>query len=186
MEKITALKIGFKLPYTFVLLFVCLCYLACKENVPEVKTIGSSSQEHNNFRPYLDKEQDFRNNNGQIYRSIRFLPDDVKTMTDYYGDGKTIRVLKYFYKDLQNGKTSVYYPNGKLKEVQHYQNGVQYKGDTIFYESGKIHFIYNFVDSKKNGWMYRYNESGDQEYAVLYEGDTIKQVVDSLLNNRNE
>lgn len=160
-----------------VLLIPFLLLIACKKD--QKSNIGSQDQDHQ-YRPYLDKEQDIRNKDSVVIRKVRFLDADTKTMTDYYEDGKRIRIIKLFKNDLQDGKTTVYFPDGKLKEVQYFEAGKQRDKDTVYYDSGEIRFIYSFKNDKKNGWMYRYSKIGRQEFAALYKDDLVSEVIDSL------
>ena len=160
-----------------ILIIPFLLLTACK-NEPK-SNIGSQDQDHQ-YRPYIDREQDIKNKDSIVIRKIRFLDADTKTMTDYYEDGKRIRIIKRFKNDLQDGKTTVYFPDGKLKEVQYFEAGKQKDKDTVYYDSGEIRFIYSFKNDKKNGWMYRYSKGGRQEFAALYKDDLVSEVIDSL------
>jgi len=160
-----------------VLFFILGFFFSCKKEPSS--TIGSQDQS-GLYRPFLDKEQDFKNKNGEVSRRVEFLDNGLKKMTDFYEGGEKIRLVKYFKNDLQDGRTVAYYPSGKIQEVQHYANGKQMDRDTIFYETGEIHFVYNFENDKKNGWMYRYDKAGHQEFAALYKDDLVAQVIDSL------
>ena len=51
-------------------------------------------------------------------------------MTEYYKDGK-IKGDRLFKNDIQIGKSTFYYPSGKVKEVQYYEEGKITGGDTL-------------------------------------------------------
>lgn len=132
------------------------------------------------FSPYLGKEQVFRNKDSVIIKRVEFKDNETKTITHYFSDGKSIRMRQFFKNDLQDGKTSVYFPDGKIQEVQYFDNGKQMGKDSIFYDTGELRFVYQFEDGKKNGWMYRYDKKGHQEFAAHYKDDKVVEVIDSL------
>ncbi len=165
----------------FLIMTALFIFWSCK-NEPRAE-IGNQEQDAS-YRPYLNKEQVFRNKDSVIIKRVKFLDEDTKTITDYYGDGKSVRIIKYFTNDLQDGKTSVYFQNGKIQEVQYFKNGKQIDKDSIFYETGELRFVYQFEDDKKNGWMYRYDKKGHQEFAANYRDDKVVEVIDSLRLNR--
>jgi antitoxin component YwqK of YwqJK toxin-antitoxin module len=52
-------------------------------------------------------------------------------MTDYYPSG-ALKGERYFVNDKQEGKTTLFYENGEIKEVQYYKEGLRNGGDTLF------------------------------------------------------
>jgi Uncharacterized protein conserved in bacteria len=82
-----------------------------------------------------------------------------------------------FQKNVQHGKTVVYYPNGKIKEVQYFDQGLRVGGDTIFYENGAIQFETSFVAGKKNGYMRKWDSQGNLTYHVKYQMDTVVEIM---------
>ena len=157
--------------------FIILFMMSCKSD--SASKLDAQDQD-SGYHPYLHKEQIIYDKDSVRVREIIFLEKSLKSMTDYYGDGKSVRVIKYFKNDLQDGKTTAYFPDGKIKEVQYYKDGNQIGQDTIFFETGEVHFIYPFENNKKNGWMYRYDIEGRQEFGALYKDDKVLEVVDSL------
>lgn len=98
-------------------------------------------------------------------------------MTDFFMDGK-IRSERHFVNGMQTGQTVMYYQNGKIKEVQYYNAlGMRDKGDSIWYENGKLQFTAQFKDNKRNGEMIKYDTTGNIIYAALMQNDTLVRVL---------
>lgn len=168
--------------YRILILFLLpLIILACKNE--------SKSSDHElkkqkvEISPFLNKEQDIKNNDGHVTRSVKFLDNGIKTVTDFYEGSDKIYTIRYFKDDLQDGKTIGYHPNGKIREVQYFNKGKQEGKDSIFYETGELRYIYSFDNDMRNGWMYRYSKEGKQEFAVKYKDDKVEQVIDSVKIN---
>lgn len=151
--------------------------VGCKS---EPKTDIGNQEQDPSYRPYLNKEQVFRNKDSVIIKRVDFIDEETKTITHYYSDGASIRMVQLFKNDFQDGKTSVYFKDGKIQEVQYYDKGKQTGKDSIYYETGELRFVYQFEDDKKNGWMYRYDKKGRQEFAAHYKDDKVVEVIDSL------
>ena len=87
---------------------------------------------------------------------------------------------RIFENGIQIGRTEMYYPDGKLKEVQYYQNGKKEGGDTIFYANGQPQFLVTFKQGKMDGPMRRWQENGDLFFEAFYQQDSLKQVTKKL------
>lgn len=177
-----------------VLLIVLTTFYACKNETSEPAPASETTSDFRDgiqsngveVNPYLNKEQDIKNNEGKVTRKVRFLPDGRKSVTDYYKGGDTVYLVRYFKNDLQDGKTIGYHPNGKIREIQFFNMGKQFGQDSIFYETGELWYIYSFENDKKNGWMYRYSKDGKQEFAANYKDDKVIEVIDNLKPNKKK
>ena len=177
-----------------VLLIVLTTFYACKNETSEPAPASETTSDFRDgiqsngveVNPYLNKEQDIKNNEGKVTRKVRFLPDGRKSVTDYYKGGDTVYLVRYFKNDLQDGKTIGYHPNGKIREIQFFFMVKQFGQDSIFYETGELWYIYSFENDKKNGWMYRYSKDGKQEFAANYKDDKIIEVIDNLKPNKKK
>jgi antitoxin component YwqK of YwqJK toxin-antitoxin module len=97
-------------------------------------------------------------------------------MTEYYPKTGQILVKRQFKKGIQTGRTLLFYPDGKLKEVQYYEGGKKQKGDTIFYSNGKPQFLVTFKDGKMDGYMRKWTEDGTLFFEARYQQDSLKEV----------
>jgi antitoxin component YwqK of YwqJK toxin-antitoxin module len=96
-------------------------------------------------------------------------------MIDYYPGGK-IRAEREFQADVQMGKTVFYYPDGQVQEVQYYRNGAREKGDSIWYPGRALQFAVTMQAGKKNGYLRKWDESGNLIYEAKYSMDTLIEV----------
>ncbi|HPH21066.1 MAG TPA: hypothetical protein PLE32_19890, partial [Haliscomenobacter sp.] len=80
----------------------------------------------------------------------------------------------------QSGRTQLFYPDGKLKEVQYYQNGKKQGGDTIFYPNGDPQFVVTFKDGKMHGPMRKWAEDGKLFFEARYERDSLIEVTKKM------
>lgn len=96
-------------------------------------------------------------------------------MTDYYNSGE-LMAERWFENDQQHGRTTIYYPGGALKEVQYFDKGLRQAGDTIWYEDGKIQFITAMKDNKKDGFLRKWDTSGNLVFEAKYMMDSLVEV----------
>lgn len=117
--------------------------------------------------------------NGKIRReSFEVNGKTEGKMTDFFSDG-TIRSERLFVNGLQTGRTVIFFQNGKIKEVQYYDTrGMREKGDSIWYENGKLQFTAQFKDNQRNGEMIKYDTTGNIIYAALMQNDTLVKVLE--------
>ena len=59
---------------------------------------------------------------------------------------------------------------------RYYLNGLKNGGDTIFYESGKIQYVSEFKEEKKNGYLRKWDEEGNIVYEAKFAMDTLIEV----------
>ncbi len=98
-------------------------------------------------------------------------------MTDYYNDGR-LRSVRLFSNGVQSGRTEIYYPDGRLWEVQYYDTaGNRTGGDTIFYRNGTLQFTAQFKLNKKTGPMMKYDSTGTLIYAAEMDHDSLVRVL---------
>ena len=83
---------------------------------------------------------------------------------------------RWFIHDTQEGRTVVYYPSGKIKEVQHFEDGQHQGGDTLWYENGRVQFTVNFEKNLKNGDLYKWSPEGELIFNASYRNDTLVEV----------
>ena len=57
-----------------------------------------------------------------------------------------------------------------------FRSGLKNGGDTIFYESGKIQYVSDFKDEKKNGYLRKWDEDGNVVYEAKFNMDTLIEV----------
>jgi hypothetical protein len=150
------------IPCTMLGLFLCLGFSSCqKADAPTERTLQ-----------HLD---------GSIKRRYTMIKGKIEgEMLDYYPKTGTIQIKRYFRNGVQIGRTELFYPDGKLKEVQHYQNGKKQKGDTLFYTNGQPQFLVTFKDGKMDGPMRRWTETGELYFEAFYAQDSLKQVTRKL------
>jgi antitoxin component YwqK of YwqJK toxin-antitoxin module len=119
--------------------------------------------------------------NGKVrreYQLINGLKEGV--MVDFYPDGK-IKTIRNFTNDLQTGKTIIYHPNGRIKEVQYYDDNAQReKGDTVWYDNGLVEYTAEFEKNKKNGFMTKFDSTGNLIYKVIFSNDSLVKVLDDF------
>ena len=80
----------------------------------------------------------------------------LKTKDEY---GSFLR--GFFKKGKQDGKWTVYYPDGDLKSTRIYKNGKLNGEVKGYYKNEKIYIIANFKDGKLNGEQKEYYENGN-------------------------
>jgi antitoxin component YwqK of YwqJK toxin-antitoxin module len=93
-----------------------------------------------------------------------------------YTNKGTLSSLYMFKDGLQDGKTIHYDYEGNIQEVQYFEKGKKQFSDTIFYKNGLIQSITEFRDDKKNGYLRRYNDSGEVQFEAKYEMDSLIEV----------
>ena len=105
-------------------------------------------------------------------------------MTEYYRNGQ-VRSERFFKNDLQTGRTVFYYPDGKIKEVQYFdENGLKQGGDSTFYEDGSLQMLLNFENGENHGYLRKWSPEGALIYEARYERDTLVEVKGKLLEKR--
>lgn len=121
-----------------------------------------------------DRKEFFEN--GQIKSQVPLVNGKRNgKMIDYYPDGK-IRAERAFADDVQMGKTVFYYPDGQVQEVQYYHNGARVNGDSIWYPNRALQFAVTMQAGKKNGYLRKWDESGNMIYEAKYSMDTLIEV----------
>lgn len=116
--------------------------------------------------------------NGKIRREYEVINEKKEgVMVDFYPDGKK-KSDRLFKNDIQIGKTTIYHPNGNIKEVQYYDsNGLREKGDTLWYENGTIEYIAQFSNNMKNGLITKFDSSQHAIYRAVFKNDTLVEVL---------
>lgn len=117
--------------------------------------------------------------NGSIRREFTVINGKREgLMIDFYPDGKR-KMERMMHNDIQVGKTIIFFEDGvKVREVQYYdQNGNREKGDTLWYSNGKIEFIAQFANNKKNGTLEKYDSIGSLIYSASFKDDVLVEVL---------
>jgi antitoxin component YwqK of YwqJK toxin-antitoxin module len=139
--------------------FIFLLFQQCTPN-------ASAPQEHHYNHP-----------DGSLRRRYFMVNNQIEgEMTEYYPKTGQIQVKRQFKKGIQTGRTLLFYPDGKLKEVQYYEDGKKQKGDTIFYSNGKPQFLVTFKNGKMDGYMRKWTEDGELFFEARYQQDSLKEV----------
>ncbi len=139
--------------------FIFLLFQQCTPN-------ASAPQEHHYNHP-----------DGSLRRRYFMVNNQIEgEMTEYYPKTGQIQIKRQFKKGIQTGRTLLFYPDGKLKEVQYYEDGKKQKGDTIFYSNGKPQFLVTFKAGKMDGYMRKWTEDGELFFEARYQQDSLKEV----------
>lgn len=118
---------------------------------------------------------------GSIKRRYTMVEGKIDgEMLEYYPKTGAVQVKRQFDKGVQVGRTELFYPDGKLKEVQYYEAGKKQRGDTIFYTNGKPQFLVTFKDGKMDGPMRRWEEDGTLFFEAHYVQDSLKEVTKKM------
>ncbi|HEX5625904.1 MAG TPA: hypothetical protein VFX48_07800 [Saprospiraceae bacterium] len=96
-------------------------------------------------------------------------------MTDYYPDGK-VKAIREFKANLQHGRSVFYYPDGSLQKVQYYQDNLQEDTDSSFYENGKVKLTMDFTKGIKNGYIRKFDSTGNLYFSARYAMDSLVEV----------
>ena len=72
----------------------------------------------------------------------------------------------------------VYYPNGQLEYVGHFENGVEHGEWKYYYENGTIKFVENWRNGVEHGVHYDYSPDGQVYREIHYEEGKIMREVD--------
>lgn len=149
----------------FFLCNLCVILVACKQQEKQSNTQAQ--------KQYIYFE------NGSIRREFTVIDGKREgLMIDFYPNGvkKMERMMR---NDMQVGKTIIFFEDGqKIREVQYYdQNGNREKGDTLWYVNGKIEFIAQFANNKKNGTLEKYDSTGFLIYSASFKDDVLVKVL---------
>jgi antitoxin component YwqK of YwqJK toxin-antitoxin module len=79
----------------------------------------------------------------------------------YFPNSKQLNWVDSLLDGKRNGAQSVWYRNGSLKSISHYQTGCQIDSLTEFHENGTISTICTYKNCKAEGLSYRFSETGD-------------------------
>ncbi len=127
------------------------------------------------------EERTLKHQDGSIKRRYTMVEGIIDgEMLDYYPATGAVQIKRRFEKGIQVGRTELFYPDGKLKEVQYYEAGKKQRGDTIFYPNGKPQFLITFKDGKMDGPMRRWDEDGSLFFEAHYEQDSLKAVTKKM------
>ena len=127
------------------------------------------------------EEHTLNHQDGSIKRRYTMVEGKIDgEMLEYYPKTGAVQVKRLFEKGIQVGRTELFYPDGKLKEVQYYEAGKKQRGDTIFYPNGKPQFLITFKDGKMDGPMRRWDEDGSLFFEARYEQDSLKEVTKKM------
>ena len=127
------------------------------------------------------EERTLKHQDGSIRRRYTMVEGKIDgEMLDYYPQTGAVQSKRQFEKGVQVGRTELFYPDGKLKEVQYYQGGKKQRGDTIFYPNGKPQFLITFKNGKMDGPMRRWEEDGTLFFEAHYVQDSLKEVTKKM------
>lgn len=127
------------------------------------------------------EERTLKHQDGSIRRRYTMVEGKIDgEMIDYYPKTGAVQVKRQFVKGIQVGRTELFYPDGKLKEVQYYEGGEKQRGDTIFYPNGQPQFLITFKNGKKDGPMRRWEEDGTLFFEAHYVQDSLKEVTKKM------
>jgi antitoxin component YwqK of YwqJK toxin-antitoxin module len=118
---------------------------------------------------------------GSIKRRYSLVDGKIEgEMLNYYPKTGAVEARRQFVAGIQVGRTELFYPDGKRKEVQYYEAGKKHGGDTIFYPSGQPQFLVSFKNGKMDGPMRRWEEDGALFFEALYANDSLIQVTKKM------
>ena len=72
----------------------------------------------------------------------------------------------------------VYYPNGQLEYVGHFQNGVEHGEWTYYYENGTKKFVEHWDNGLEHGIQYDYAPDGQIFRELHYEKGKLVKTID--------
>lgn len=136
----------------------------------------------NSCKPDPKPEQrELHHPDGSIRRRYSLVDGKIEgEMLDFYRKTSAIEIKRNFVNGVQTGKTELFYPDGKRKEVQYYENGKKQGGDTIFYPNGKPQFLVTFKNGKMDGPLRRWTEEGALFFEAYYQQDSLQKVTKKM------
>lgn len=72
----------------------------------------------------------------------------------------------------------VYYPNGQLEYVGHFEKGVEHGEWQYYYENGTLKFVENWKNGVEHGVHYDYSPDGQVYREIHYDQGRIVREVD--------
>ena len=82
-------------------------------------------------------------------------------------------------------KRITYYPNGQIKEVEHYKDSELHGDYREYYKNGQISVKVNYIDGKKNGEYFEFYYDGViWEHAFYTNGDYNGEYITYFINGK--
>lgn len=136
---------------TFFFFALILLFFACGET----ERIKVRDEQGNIIEDYWRNKTDF----GKQGLYVAFYPEGGKEEEANY------------VRDTLDGERKIYYPNGQVQIIEHYQMGLFQGVYQAFYESGKLELEGNYVDNVMMGSWKRYYENGQLLEDVQFENN---------------
>jgi len=103
-----------------------------------------------------------------------------KYVASSHGNGKPEVVIYMKGKGEEAVKVmeKVYYPNGQLEYVGHFENGVENGEWTYYYENGTKKYVEHWLNGQEHGVQYDYAPDGQVYRELHYEHGNLVRTVD--------
>ncbi len=99
----------------------------------------------------------------------------------YYPDGRVKRIINYV-NGIRHGKLEQYYPSGTLKQISIFFNGKVEGAIEEFYEDGKLKIEGEMKNGMRSGKFYFYNEDGSYKMVTYANGIVKGETIDFYKN----
>lgn len=85
----------------------------------------------------------------------------------YFANG-SLEYESEYLKNIPDGTTTYWYPNGQLKSRTIYSNGLLHSNMEKFYESGELQYSVGYFYGKKNGFERWYYSNGQIKSESMF------------------
>jgi antitoxin component YwqK of YwqJK toxin-antitoxin module len=74
-------------------------------------------------------------------------------------------------------RANIIYPNGKIREVQYYQDGKRINWDTCYFENGSFQLISQYGNGKLQGEQYKFDTNNQITHKAVFNQDTLVRFI---------
>jgi len=132
---------------------------------------------------FLVSKEPFKNNKLNGEKIIYYVANQVET-----GEIKALSV-EHFSDSVLHGSYQAFFSSGKMKEQGNYTFGLKEGVWETFHPNGSIASRVKFKQGKAYGYMYVYDEEGEESYKVFYlkgvklSQEALKKYLDNCAKN---
>ena len=174
---------------------------------------GKLNEQSNYKKGKQDGDDICYNEDGKLYIQSRYEKGRLRELKYYDKTGKEIYSAttrngagNFIYYDAsgnktyegfltkdgdKDGKTTYYYKNGKISEVDMFKKGSQEGEKTTYYRTGALHEKTTYSDNQENGYYTSLHENGNLRYTGWMVNDNKQgehqeyNVLGGIVNNAN-
>lgn len=89
-------------------------------------------------------------------------------VTECYENGEAIKTICEYINNIKDGEERLFYPNGQLNRVRHWNSGILDGEMLIYYPNGKCYITARYKKGKLKGNYVVYNQKGVVIRTIKY------------------